>query len=188
VRTFIAVWLPVEIRDTVAAFVRDIRSRGTIRTPVRWVRPETMHLTVQFLGDISGPMVSRVEKELGRVEFRAFRIHVRGVGFFPRESQPRVFWAGVTSDGFLGLADRIHGQMEALGFQPPAHPLKPHLTLARAQGHFRLDNTLVEIARGFRNHEFGSTMLDHMALVESRLSPDGARYSEIAGYKCQDRE
>ncbi len=180
-------WLPSDLRDRISNFVRDIRNRPEIQAPINWVRPEAMHLTLQFLGDVPPPTVHRIERELGRIESRAFRVHVRGVGFFPRETAPRVFWAGVTPEGFSQLADLVHRRMAALGFQPPAHPLKPHLTLARAKGRSRLDEALVDIARGFREHEFGSATLDRMVLVESRVSSDGARYSEVAGYTFQDR-
>lgn len=186
-RIFIATWLGPGLRDRISDFVHDIRSCSETKTPVTWVRPESMHLTIQFLGEVDPSTVMRIEDALGQIEFTAFRIRVHGLGFFPRETAARVFWAGVTSEGFSELADRVHGHTAALGFQPPAHPLKPHLTLARARGGFRFDQTLIDIARGFRDYEFGSATLDRMVLVESRLSPDGARYSEVAAFRSQDQ-
>jgi 2'-5' RNA ligase len=184
---FIAMWLPPNLRDRINDFVQDIRGRPEFKASLRWVRPDGMHLTLQFLGEVPRPTVSRIENELGRIEFSPFPVQVRGVGFFPREEAPRVFWAGVTSEDFCELAVRVHRQMAALGFQPPAHPLKPHLTLARVKGRFRFDRTLMDVARGFQEYDFGSATLDRMVLVESHLSPGGARYSEVAGFTFRDQ-
>lgn len=185
-RTFIATEVDENILDRVDEVVRAIRDESGIRTPVTWIERESRHLTLQFLGEVSAAAATSIDRTLRGIRFPAFRIHVRGVGFFPRETSARVFWAGVTSEGFSELAREIHGRTSALGFDTPAHPLKPHLTLARAKGGRQLGKAFVDVALGFREHDFGSAMVDRVALIESRLSSTGARYSRIAEYALSD--
>ena len=104
-RAFIAIELPEEIRDELRrrqqAF-HAICPRSAVCRDARWTRPEGIHLTLKFLGEISEDTSQRVIEALdGLGTVKKFQVEVRGFGFFPDARRPRVFWAGVSASPAL---------------------------------------------------------------------------------------
>ncbi len=81
----------------------------------RWVRPESMHLTLKFLGDVSTTRLDSVKERLATIQRSAFKVTVSGVGFFPMRA-PRVFWVGALSEDLEQLARDVEKQMIELDF------------------------------------------------------------------------
>ena len=134
VRAFVAVDISEGARDALS----EATARLQHQTPsaVRWVRPEGIHLTLKFLGDVDAGLVDRI---LGALEPTArgtgpFSLGLSGLGAFPSADSPRVVWVGLKGDlAPLGeLQARIDRQLNAdLGFAPEGRPFRPHLTLGR---------------------------------------------------------
>jgi RNA 2',3'-cyclic 3'-phosphodiesterase len=134
-RIFVAVPLAPEIRDAAAQARGALSSYGD---RLRWVQPQHLHLTLQFLGDIT---TSQLEKAVDATEEvaateTAFSITFAGLGAFPSAAAPRVVWVGVT-DGAPrvgALAERLGRALRARHFRLEERPFAPHLTLARVRG------------------------------------------------------
>jgi 2'-5' RNA ligase len=180
VRLFLAAALPEVLRFTIADVLRDLKKASL---PVRWARPEGMHLTFVFLGEVkSATEAALLEAIAPRVApLPAFRLEARGLGAFPEHGRPRIVWAGVEGD--LAAAARLKTALDEavapLGFTPEARPFRPHLTLGRVGSRpMRRDwrSALGPLAA----ESFGDIPVDDVRLIESQLLPDGARYQERA--------
>lgn len=179
-RAFIAIELPKSIHDVLA---RE-QARFRVACPdARWTRPEGIHLTLKFLGQISDVQVDEVKKALGQLEpFEKFTVRAKGFGFFPDAKRPRVFWAGLDAPPDLGrLATRVEGAMVTLGFPPENRTFSPHLTLARfnvPRPQPKLQSLLAEQGEPL----LGTFEVSEFFLWESKLSPKGAEYRKVARF------
>lgn len=178
-RLFVAAGLPPSVR----ASVRDMRQRLSRHdASVRWVRDESLHVTVKFLGHAPPARVGAIEQDLASVAIPPFEVTVAGVGFFPNLRSPRVFWAGIVSDGLAELAEAVDRRMTRLGFRAEPRAFSPHLTLARNRGRRPIDLAFVQEAEPWREHEFGRFRTQRFALYESRLEAPGAVYAKIRAF------
>jgi len=187
-RLFVALDIDPDIRERIGAFRNQMRM---VAPDVRWVGPETFHVTLQFLGETK--KVDEVRRALKEVKAEAMQLTFRGAGFFPNPKAPRVFWVGIESDQRLQtLADSVAGATRPLGFERDAGPYAPHLTLARsgsgrprpvpgerpASGLQRVRDELAKLP----SPDFGTMTAHEFYLYESHLSPEGARYEKRASY------
>lgn len=179
-RAFIAIDLPEPIRT---ALRQQQAKFHAICPDGRWTRPEGIHLTLKFLGEISGeqvPQVTDALKELGRLA--PFPVEVKGFGFFPDFRRPRVFWAGVTAPTELrALAGQVERAMEKLGFAPEDRAFTPHLTLARFKVP-RPQPALQSHLDRIGTPSLGQFEVSEFFLFESKLSPQGADYHKVARF------
>src|SRR5687768_2568265 len=93
-RTFIAVEMPSRVKARAAELIGKLRMAGA---EVNWVRPEQMHLTLKFLGDVPDtetPDICRVVREVAKA-FEPFEVTCRGAGAFPNAREPRTLWIGI---------------------------------------------------------------------------------------------
>ena len=178
-RLFIATDLPAQVLTALSA-MREQLSSGD--AGVRWAPDESLHITLKFLGDVPDNQVQPIDESLQRVRASRFGAEVAGVGFFPSERAPRVFWAGVRSTELAELADNVGNCMVPLGYQSEGRGFRPHLTLARTRGKARIGSRFVEGARACRDREFGTFETDRFFLYQSRLEPSGAVYTKLGEY------
>ena len=154
--------------------------------PIRWVRPETIHLTLRFLGETSA---TKLEWMLRRGEASArgwapFDLHLGGVGCFPEPRRPRVVWVGAADDSrsLPSIARELEQIARQAGFAPEERPFSPHLTVGRvkdrlsAEGARRFSSFLLDSAKA----DFGSIRVSSVDLMRSELRPAGPVYSLIA--------
>jgi 2'-5' RNA ligase len=174
-RVFIAVDLPDEIRKALGDVQRDLKS---LTTTARWVAPESIHITLKFIGEVPEKRLDDIYDAVAGLTWKPFTITVRGVGFFPGTRSPRVFWAGMEAPTMQGLAERLDTRMERSGFEKEKRAFRPHITLARAKN-TRIDSALVTAAEQFQEHEFGSFTVDRMFLIKSTLKTSGAVYEKL---------
>jgi len=154
------------------------------KLPVKWVRPENIHLSLKFLGDVDDGRTAELHTALQRAagggarnEARPLMLQITGFGVFPDYHRPRVLWAGVTPDPGLELLQ--HGVEQAfapLGFPTEARAFRPHVTLARASRDAKprefagLEEVLSEI-------DFDETVsVSQVDLMQSTLNPEGPVY------------
>lgn len=184
-RAFIAIDLPEAIHAALSEKQRAFRAACP---EARWTRPEGIHLTLKFLGEISDVQVKQVTEALaGLGGLEVFEIEVKGFGFFPDARRPRVFWAGLEAPPALAeLAARVEGAMEPLGFPREQRPFRPHLTLARfntPRPQPALQELLGQDVGGVREPPLlGRFEVSEFFLYESKLSPHGAEYSRVARF------
>ena len=190
-RVFIALDIDDTIRERIQQFMDGVRG---FAPDVRWVHPESMHVTLKFIGEKSAEAVKEIGLALADVQPAAFEISFRGCGFFPTSKGPRVFWIGITAGPQLAaLAEAVDGAMAALGVPKEEHAFSPHLTLARRGGsgapRWRKNDTpnqsfqrLQEKLAVMPALEFGTMTAREFFLYESQLMRGGSHYTKIARF------
>ena len=181
-RLFVAIDLPLSIVESFSGIREELEPHSR---NLRWVRSESIHLTLKFLGEVSPPRLVPIEVQLGRIRRAAFKLSVSGVGFFPNIKAPRVLWVGVSSQAVERLAADVDKPMSELGFPPDRRKFTPHLTLARSRGKGHMNPKLVQAAGRFRDSDFGEFTADRFHLYESRLDPSGAVYKKLDDYRLE---
>lgn len=178
-RLFVALTPPSDVQQAVWDAFAPLRRRPY---PVKWVRPDGIHITLKFLGEVSEDRQAELVGALGEAVqgARVVTLVVQGAGAFPDPKRPRVFWAGVAPDPATELlADRVERVFAPLGFPTEARAFRPHLTLGRAARHARAgDFAGVDQALEALPVE-GSAVIDGVDLMKSVLRPDGAVYQRI---------
>ena len=184
VRTFVAVDLPDEVERVLGAtaqILRDARIEG-----LRPVRPEGIHLTLKFLGDVPESQVGEIGQVVSEAVagHRQFDVSTGGFGAFPNTRRPQVLWVGIEGDAgpLIRLQSDVDAALGALGFPTGTRPFHPHLTLAR------LDRRMSAAARQASLDALESTGLvagmrvpvGSVSLVQSILGRGGARYERLA--------
>ncbi len=102
---------------------------------VKWMRPEEMHITIKFLGELDNRDLVRVSEELRKAcsEVEPFSASLNGLGTFPKNKAPRVIWAGVDEgrEYFEQLYQQLDRALIELGVPQEGKAYTPHLTLGR---------------------------------------------------------
>jgi RNA 2',3'-cyclic 3'-phosphodiesterase len=189
-RLFFAVALQESAAEQVFALQRRLRSSDA-DSGLRWVPREQLHYTIKFLGEVDASRIRDCESAGREAAERAspFDLALQGLGGFPGSRSPRVIWLGA-STGAAQLPSLAAGLDEALaqrGFAPEPRPFTPHLTLARVKGPAaeRLASRLVT---GTPTAIVATTRVSTMLLMQSHLSPQGARYSVVASLELAHGE
>ncbi len=178
-RTFIAIEISDEVRSGLAAFQKELRDTGA---QVRWVRAETMHLTLAFLGEVPEPGLEQVRAamELGAEGSPTLHLNVSGAGTFGSRRSPRVVWAGLRGDvtALQNLQRKLAEALRTAGFETEDRPFSPHITLGRIRGKRNMDAMLERIDAA-SDRSFGTIDADATLLFKSDLRPEGAVHSAI---------
>jgi 2'-5' RNA ligase len=185
-RLFVACELPDEARKALAATERLLQERGA--DGLRWVRPEGIHLTLKFLGEVPARRLEAIERVLARAVREPFRFSVQmaKVGSFGGSTGLRVVWVGLEGEveGLARLAARVDAALEPLGFSRERRSFAAHLTLARVkEGASPQDRRrLFELVRSLELPPLPALTLDVVSLMRSTLEPGGARYQCLARF------
>ncbi|NUM81037.1 RNA 2',3'-cyclic phosphodiesterase [bacterium] len=179
IRAFIAIELPPEIHRRLA----DVQHRFKplfSQSRVTWVKPENIHLTLKFFGDIQPSMVETIEKACQNLQTHSvFSLSLQSLGYFPNAKNPKVFWCGYDASDEL---NRLHLQLEndllSLGFTKEEREFSPHLTLARFKELHSHDREALASAVEFDLAAMTHTV-DALTLFQSRLTPNGSIYSPL---------
>jgi len=194
-RIFVALDIDAGIREHISRFIEGVSG---FAPDARWVRPESLHVTLKFIGEKSEAAVEEIKKELGSVQASPVELQSRGYGFFPGAKAPRVFWIGIEAGPELAsLAATIDERMAALGIPKEEHAFRPHLTLARGKGGSgspklqkgdgptRSFQRLQEKLSAMPSPEFGTMTTRNFFLYQSQLSPKGSKYTKLAGFELK---
>ncbi len=153
---------------------------------VRWVRPENIHLTLKFLGDIKPAEIEAIDGVMAdAVEgWPPLRLTISGVGFFPGVNRPRVIWVGLGGEirVLLDLQADLDRRLAAIGFPLDKRPYKAHLTLGRIRQACRSDQFKQVLPR-FSDWGDRQFTADRITLFRSDLKPSGAVYTELKQVK-----
>ena len=176
-RLFIAIEIPQSVRSTFASLLKDF---SAIAPQVKWVRAENLHVTLKFLGETQSAKLGPLQNALSAVRSAdPVNLEFRGLGFFPHEKRPRVFWAGMEASANLkALAGEIDLAAHSLGFPLEERPFTPHLTLARFQPP-GIPPKLLQAIQEKSAQGFGSLRTGEFHLIESKLKPTGAEYTTV---------
>ncbi|MBZ5522617.1 MAG: RNA 2',3'-cyclic phosphodiesterase [Acidobacteriia bacterium] len=185
-RIFIALDIPEEIRKSIARYVEGVRP---FAPDARWTRPESLHVTLKFVGQADDAKVEEIRQALLQVKAPPLEVGFRETGFFPGARAPRVFWAGVEAPKALpALAAAIDAALEKIGIAREDKPYHPHLTLARA-------GSAPAANRAFRQlppklpaevPQFGTMTAQEFFLYKSEPLRGGSRYTKLERFPLKD--
>jgi 2'-5' RNA ligase len=180
-RTFIAAELGRDTIQRLGALIAGLKPSGGM---VRWVKPENIHLTFKFLGEIQPNDIPAIHEALERAvpACEVCSVQAARLGAFPNLRKPRVLWIGL--DNREGL-ERIHRPVERelalIGYPPEKRPFRPHLTLGRVRSFRGWDKLQAEIEKNL-DFSAGQCLIDRLVFFESRLRPSGAEYLKLKTY------
>ena len=180
-RLFAALDLPAEVRDAMLKTTANLRAEAP---GARWSKPESLHVTLKFLGETDESLLPRIKIVLEKIGAAgAVALSLRGVGFFPDAKRPRVMWCGVrASPNLAELAVEIEKSLHTLGFQMEGRPYVPHVTLARLNSARNVEK-LVRAAAPLTSYDFGAARESEFHLFESVLKPSGSEYKKLATFR-----
>lgn len=152
--------------------------------PVRWVRPEGLHLTLKFFGEVAeegaGPIVDLLAEACGHAA--PFGLEAAELGGFPGLQAARVVWAGYRAEPPLELlAHRVAQRASTLGFAAEGRPFRPHVTLGRLRDGASLDPAAIARLESVALAE--SLEADRLVLYQSLTGPGGARYLPVETFQ-----
>lgn len=173
-RAFVAIFPPLKIRAAAVTEAREAIRGSAAR--VRWVRPENVHLTLKFLGDVREEILKYVDAALEEVcaTHTPFDVELAELGAFPSTQRARVLWRGVGAgfEELRSLATDLEAALAPLGFERAERPYAPHLTVGRVRGR----PASIDLPPDAEGAEF---RVRHVELVESTLTPEGAVYETV---------
>lgn len=184
IRAFLAIKLPDDVAAALghlAEQVAQARIGG-----LRLVRPENMHLTLKFFGNVNARQVDSIIDTLTYTlkTIRPFTLRLGNVGAYPNTKSPRVLWVGLEGD-VAPLQDahrRIETALGQIAIEPDSREFRPHLTIARMRDRTSLAERR-KAAEALFSAEFRSGLLfsvDRISLIRSVLLPDGPQYTSLA--------
>src|SRR5436190_14940968 len=181
-RLFIAIDLDDGARSAIAGEQKRLAAAfgDSRRSSIKWVRPDHMHLTLVFLGEVDEGRAAPIIEEAGAdLPHNPFDLQFEGVGVFPPRGAPNVLWLGVTTgaEPAIALQQAVGGRVRQHGVPLDTRPFHPHLTLARYRNSRPADRQQV---MSMKFHEVASVHVDHVTLYQSRLSPAGPSYTTLA--------
>lgn len=177
-RCFFAVDIGEDLRREISAATRRFARAGG---DVRWSRPEGVHGTLKFLGDVEPAKIEPVVAVAGAVAARGkpFSLRACGIGGFPTMARPRVLWVGLEAPELALLATDLDAALAGCGFAAEEKPFRAHLTIGRVRSR-RGWPTLREALAEWQGHDFGTALVDDIVLYRSHLQPGGSVYEELA--------
>jgi len=186
IRAFIAINLPPTVRARLAQLERELEV-AFVAGAARWVRPEQIHLTLKFLGDVPEESLSDLEAALRRACASSAPLELRaeGLGCFPHARNPRVLWVGLLGDldRLEELRARVEEQTRHWSARDAARPFQPHLTIARVKDLRLADRRrLGEKIAAHARVSLGGWRVDRVDLMQSVLSKHGADYECLADF------
>jgi len=184
-RLFVAVDLPGQVREALGRLQGELRRHDLSR--LRWVRPQGVHLTLEFLGETPAGRVAAITKALagatgGR---RSFSLALGAPGAFGNRRGPRVLWLDVIGDvePLRELQAAVEEALAEVGFPPEQRKFSPHLTLARVPQPAP-PGTAERIAQALQAVTPPQVEFDvrEVVLMRSILQPGGAVYERLAAF------
>ena len=181
VRLFVAIDLPDDISDQFRDAQNTLRS---CRARLTLVEQESMHITLKFIGEVSGSSLTSITDILQTIDVPPFSMDVGLIGTNSQRA-PRVVWAEVDDPGECrALAESIDSSLASLGFEPEKRKFRAHITIARVR---QFHQSLFEALAGVASSCSGTIPVREFILKKSELTPDGPIYTDILRIPLRER-
>ena len=185
-RCFIAIDIDKKTKDALSDLQQQLRSKADIKkNDVKWVKPEAMHLTLKFLGEVEDDQIVDVCKAVQQAaaEHSSFELDIESVGCFGGRNA-RVLWVGtgLGSEQLCQLQKDLEDRLAQAGWPKEKRQFSGHLTLCRIKNP-KAAVKLIEISRNYRDFKAGTILADSLRVYHSRLTPTGPVYTLLAKYK-----
>lgn len=181
-RTFIAIELPLEIKEALARIQERLKKSGA---DVKWVNPDNIHLTLKFLGDIDGTQFEKICAIMKAAcqDKPAYSMKISSLGAFPKIEFPRVIWAGAEEGGkeTKELAKKLDEKINKLGIPREERSFTSHITLGRVRSALRRKDLVEGLnkAAGLIASEKLEFKVEKITLFKSRLTGEGPVYEPL---------
>jgi 2'-5' RNA ligase len=184
-RLFVACEVPPDVRGAIGDVIDGLRDRSG--TAVRWVRPEGVHVTVRFLGELPQQMLPAIKMAVGEAVHRhpPFNLELSNIGTFGGREGLRIMWVGIAGDilRLEAIVRDVNTALAVVGLEPERRPFRPHLTLGRVRDEISTrQRAEIEVAVGRECVPEVSWRTTHVSLMRSRLVPGGAAYDVLATF------
>jgi 2'-5' RNA ligase len=179
-RTFVAVEMSPEVRSRAAQLIGRLQATNA---KVSWVKPQAMHLTLKFLGEVDLKEIPAVCEAVSRAvnDLPAFEFEAQGAGAFPSAGRPRTIWLGVSrgEEALVALHEAVDQALGSLGFRRENRRFRPHLTLGRVRGD-RDVRELGQLVAEQASFVGGVGSVDEVVVFSSELESDGPVHEPLA--------
>ena len=187
-RSFVAIEVPEIVKQSLVDLAASMKRSGI---KASWAKPDNMHLTLRFLGEITGNDTDKLCELLGKrySGFEPFIMNVEGVGVFPSVRRPSVIWAGIglTGDLLSRAYEIAENAAREIGLEPERRTFHPHLTLGRIRDHRESGDLVSELDR-HKDFHGGEIAVSSVSLFSSELTPNGAIHTRIEEFCFQCRQ
>jgi 2'-5' RNA ligase len=183
IRSFIAIELPEAVKLNLSQL--EVQLKSGRQASVKWVAPESIHLTLKFLGNIVVESTKDIAQAMAEAAqgIPPFRLEVKDLGVFPNLKRVQVAWVGLQGEiaRLNQFQQRLDANLSRLGFAPEGRPFTPHLTIARLR-----DNASPAERQAFgqliisTRFEAGMFTVEAISLMKSQLTREGPIYSRIS--------
>jgi 2'-5' RNA ligase len=180
-RTIIAIELPEEIRTILSNIQDELKQT---QADIKWVKPENIHLTLKFLGEIEEDKALKIQLVLKEIAQKnsPLSLYLSGIGAFPKLQYPRVIWIGINNDQPVsGIAKDLEKELLKIGFPAETRPFSSHVTLGRVRSGLNRKALIEKIE--FLNKNLPSPQPEFkvlsLTLFKSTLTPQGPIYEAI---------
>jgi 2'-5' RNA ligase len=169
-RLFVSIELPKSVTRSLAELDPHIRG-------VRWLEPRQMHLTLSFLGNVSGETQECLMEKFRAISWKSFFLPLVGLGTFPSKGWPKIIWIGVGTGHphLFQLHKRVQEALLAAGLEPDLRSFHPHVTLARCRD--VSPQTIRPFLRAHTDFDAGLIHVESFCLNSSELTPAGSVYT-----------
>lgn len=174
--------MPGDRRETLAQWL--VARRRDVPA-IRWVSPETLHITLKFYGEIQLDMIEELKKALADIRQKGyFEMNVDGINGFPRLSAPNTIWTGVKTDmpRLMGVAEEVERASLRAGIDRNKRRLRPHITLGRRNTEEPLEAKTVELLEN-NPPRVEPWLVEKITLTKSELFPQGPKYTTLGVFK-----
>lgn len=183
IRSFLAFELPPDVGTVLHRVAREVRGYDL---PVKWVKPQNIHLTMVFLGNVRSDDLPPLQEQVQSVcsEYGPFRVALDGIGAFPNRRNPRVIWLGLAGElERLSLfRDGLQQTVAPFGIKVEKRPFRPHLTLGRLRKGRGRGRNMEDLFSIYGKVKSPSSLLEELVLFRSDLKPTGAVYTRLAAW------
>lgn len=185
VRLFVACEVPDDVKNTIGEVIERLRSKSG--ADVRWIRPEGVHVTLKFLGEVPTKKLPAVKLAIQEavVGHSPFELEFSTIGTFGGREGLRIMWVGIAGDVLRleALVRAVNAALAVVGFEPERRPFRPHLTLGRVRDEVPTRRRAeIEVAVGKQDVPQVSWRTAQVSLMRSRLTKSGASYEVLATF------
>lgn len=184
-RLFTAIELPEPVREHLTHLRGELTTAADLADAVSWTKPENLHVTLKFLGEVADDAVRPLVDALAGVAVQPMDLAADHMVYFPKRGRVRVIAAGLTGD--VARLGRLYADVESacatLGFAPEGRAFTPHVTLGRAR-HGRQGGGLRRVREALLEGSLPGPrfVAARFVLMRSQLKPTGAIYTPAAHF------
>lgn len=185
VRLFVACEIPDDVKEAIGETIEGLRKKSG--PAVRWIKPEGVHVTLKFLGEVPVKKLPAIKLAIQEavVGHSPFELEFSNIGTFGGREGLRIMWVGIAGDVLRleALVRAVNAALTVVGFEPERRPFRPHLTLGRVRDEIGTrQRAEIEVAVGKTEVPGVSWRTSQVSLMRSRLGPGGASYEVLATF------